>query len=230
MQIDSHMHFWRLERGDYDWITDDLALIKRDFGPEHARPLIEDCGIDAVILVQAAPTVAETRFLLEHAARETWVRGVVGWVDMAARDAPDRIAELALDPDLKGIRPMIHDIPDVGWMLRPELEPAFDALIGLGLTFDALVRPVHLASLLELLGRYLELGTVIDHGAKPDIAAGEIEPWAGQMAALGRHTGAFCKLSGLITEARRAWTTGDLQPYVDVLLHAFGPERLIERW
>lgn len=112
-------------------------------------------------------------------------------------------------------------------MLRPELEPAFDALIGLGLTFDALVRPVHLANLLELLGRYPELRAVIDHGAKPDIAAGKIEPWAGQMAALGRQTGAFCKLSGLITEARRDWTAEDLQPYVDVLLDAFGPERLI---
>lgn len=113
MQIDSHMHFWRLGRGDYGWITDELAPIRRDFGPEDARPLIEDCGIDAVVLVQAAPTVAETRFLLEHAAGEPWVRGVVGWVDMAAGSAPDLIAELALNADLKGIRPMIHDIADV---------------------------------------------------------------------------------------------------------------------
>jgi L-fuconolactonase len=227
MRIDAHMHLWRLARGDYDWISPDLAPLRRDFEPEGARPLLEACEIDGVVLVQAAPTVAETRFLLDHAAREPWVRGVVGWVDMAAGDAPDVLGRLARDRHLVGIRPMIHDINDLHWMLRPDLAPAFRTLVELDLTFDALVRPPHLANLLELLTRHENLRTVVDHAAKPYIAAGRLEPWASDMAALARHTRAFCKLSGLITEARPNWTAAALQPYVDVLLESFGPERLL---
>jgi len=228
MRIDAHMHLWRLERGDYGWITDELAPLKRDFEPGDAKPLLDACAIDGAVLVQAAPTVAETRFLLEHAAREPWVEGVVGWVDMAAADAPDVLAELALDPHLVGIRPMIHDIPEVGWMLRPQLTPAFSALIELDLAFDALVRPQHLKNLRALLARHPELRVIIDHGAKPDIKSGAIEPWASDIAALARDTRAVCKLSGLITEAgpeRR--TAADLAPYIEHLVTTFGPERLL---
>jgi L-fuconolactonase len=180
-----------------------------------------------VVLVQAAPTVAETRFLLEHAAHEPWVEAVVGWVDTAAGDAPEVMAELARDRHLAGIRPMIHDIADPDWMLHFNLAPALRTLVELDLAFDALVKPPHLANLLELLTRHDDLRAVIDHGAKPYIAAGEREPWASEMTALARHTRAFCKLSGLITEARSDWAAADLEPYVDVLLESFGPERLI---
>lgn len=227
MRIDAHMHLWRLERGDYGWITDEVAPIKRDFGPEDARPLIEAAGIDGVVLVQAAPTVAETRFLLEHAAREPWVRGVVGWIDMEALDAVDVLAALANDPMLKGIRPMIQDIPDVDWMLGGSLGPAFRALVAHDLVFDALVKPEHLANLRRLLERHPDLRVVIDHGAKPAIRDGAFEPWATHMATLARETGAFCKLSGLVTEAGPSWTLEDLRPYVDHLLGSFGPERLL---
>jgi L-fuconolactonase len=227
VQIDAHMHLWRLSRKDYGWITEDLAAIRRDFEPRHAKPLLDACGIESAVLVQAAPTVAETRFLLEHAAREPWVKGVVGWVDMAAGEAPDVLAELAREQHLVGIRPMIHDIADLDWMLGPGLTRAFRALIELDLAFDALVRPPHLTNLLKLLTRHDDLRSIIDHGAKPYIAAGEIEPWASEMAELARHTSAFCKLSGLITEAQPNWTAADLAPYVDVLLATFGPERLI---
>lgn len=227
MRIDSHVHLWRLDRGEYDWITDALAPIRRDFGPEDAKPLLDACGIDGVVLVQAAPTVAETRFLLEHAAREPWVRGVVGWVDMAAADASDVISGLARDPRFVGIRPMLQDIPEVEWILRPELAPAFRTLIELDLSFDCLVKPPHLETLLTLLTRHTELRAIIDHGAKPAIAAGELEPWASRMTALARETRAFCKLSGLVTEAGPNWTVDDLRPYVEHLLDAFGPERLI---
>ena len=227
MRIDAHMHLWRLERGDYGWITDEVAPLQRDFGPQDARPLLDACAVDGVVLVQAAPSIAETRFLLEHAAREPWIKGVVGWIDMAAADAPEVLAELAADPHLVGIRPMLQDIPDVRWMLRPELTPAFRALVELDLAFDALVKPLHLASLLDLLARHPDLRVIIDHGAKPDIAGGVIEPWASDMTALARDTRALCKLSGLITEAGPGWTTADLAPYVEHLLTTFGPERLL---
>jgi L-fuconolactonase len=231
-RVDAHQHFWRLSRGDYGWITPDLRPIHRDFGPADLAPRLARAGIGATILVQAAPTVAETRFLLHTAGTTSFVAGVVGWVDMAALEAPETMAGLARDPYLRGIRPMIHDIADPDWMLGRQLEPAFRALVELGLVFDALVRPVHLASLRVLLGRYPDLRVVIDHAAKPDIARWGRSPaaratWAVAMADLARSTDAACKLSGLVTEAAPGWSADDLRPYVDHLLECFGPDRLL---
>ena len=230
--IDSHQHFWRLHRGDYGWITPDLAPIHRDFGPGDLAPLLAAAGVGETILVQAAPTAAETRFLLHTAWATSFVAGVVGWADMAAPGAPDAIARLAEDASLVGIRPMIHDIPDPDWMLGPALEPAFRALIELDLTFDALVRPRHLPNLRVLLARHPDLRVVIDHGAKPDVAGwGRSREaraaWAEAMEGLARSTTAACKLSGLVTEAGPGWRVGDLQPYVEHLLECFGADRVI---
>jgi L-fuconolactonase len=231
-RIDAHQHFWRLDRGDYGWITPDLAPIHRDFGPGDLAPLLAAAGIGETILVQAAPTDAETRFLLHTAWATSFVAGVVGWADLAAPDAPDALARLAEDASLVGIRPMIHDIPDPDWMLGPALEPAFRALVELDLTFDALVRPRHLASLRVLLARHPDLRVVVDHGAKPDIAGwGRSREaraaWAEAMRGLARETGAACKLSGLVTEAGPGWRAGDLRPYVELLLEGFGADRVI---
>jgi L-fuconolactonase len=231
-RVDAHQHFWRLSRGDYGWITPDLGVLYRDFGPADLAPLLAGAGIGATVLVQAAPAVAETRFLLHTAAATTFVAGVVGWVDMAAPGAPEAIAELARDPYLRGIRPMIHDLRDPDWMLGRALDPAFRALVELGLVFDALVRPVHLGNLRVLLGRHPDLRVVIDHGAKPDIARWGRAPaaratWAAAMADLARSTGAACKLSGLATEAAAGWCPDDLRPYVEHLLECFGPGRLL---
>jgi L-fuconolactonase len=231
-RIDAHQHFWRLDRGDYGWITPDRPAIYRDFGPGDLAPLLAGAGVTETILVQAAPTVAETRFLLHTARATTFVAGVVGWVDMAAADAPAVIAALAGDEYLRGIRPMIHDIADPGWMLGRALEPAFRALVELDLAFDALVKPRHLPNLRVLLARHPDLRVVIDHGAKPDIArwGGAREAraaWAGAMAELARESGVACKLSGLVTEAGPGWRADDLRPYVDHLLECFGPDRLL---
>jgi L-fuconolactonase len=146
---------------------------------------------------------------------------------MAAKDAPARIADLARNPLLRGIRPMIHDIADPDWMLRDDLTPAIGAIVETGLAFDCLVRPGHLAPLRRLLGRHPDLRAVIDHGAKPAIAQGFSEEWAGAMRGLARETSVFCKLSGLVTEARAEWTEEGLCPYVDHLLEAFTPDRLL---
>lgn len=188
--------------------------------------------MQATILVQAAPTVAETRYLLDLARATDFVAGVVGWVDMAAADAPDRLGELAEAPALRGIRPMIHDLPDPDWMLRPALAPAFATLVRLGLTFDALVRPVHLPPLRRLVERHPDLRVVIDHGAKPEIARWGAERtryagWARAMADLAAAPQVWCKLSGLVTEAVPGWRADDLRPYVDHLVACFGPDRLM---
>jgi len=228
MRIDAHQHFWRRDRGDYGWLTQELAPIYRDFGVDDLRPHLVAAGIDATVLVQAAPTAAETEFLLALAAESRGiVRAVVGWVDFEAAGAARRLERLARNPLLRGVRPMMQDIADTDWMLGRAVEPAFRALVDLGLRFDALAQPRHLAGLRRLVDRYPGLQLVIDHGAKPRIASGEREPWATEMSAIARETNAWCKLSGLATEASATWRTADLQPYANHLLDNFGSSRLI---
>lgn len=227
MKIDAHHHLWDPKRGDYGWLTPELGVLFREFGPEDIEPLLKAADIDGTVLVQAAPTVAETEYLLELAKANSFVKGVVGWVDFEAKEAPETIECLASNPMLKGLRPMIQDIKDVDWMLRDDLAPAFEALIGSGLRFDALTLPVHLPNLAVLLERYPNMPAVIDHGSKPYIRTGEIDEWARQMRRLASETNAFCKISGLVTEAASAWSMDDLRPYVEVLLESFGPNRLM---
>lgn len=225
MLIDAHHHVWRVDRGDYGWLTPDLA-IHRDYGLADLRPLLG--GIAATVLVQAAPTEAETLFLLETArASGGLVRGVVGWTDLAAPEAPRRVAGLARDPLLKGLRPMLQDIPETEWILRPEVQPALAAMARAGLTLDLLVTPRHLKLLPELARRHPDLTAVIDHAAKPGIANAALHPWAEEMAVIAAATRWSCKFSGLVTEAGAGWTTARLRPFTDHLLATFGSARLL---
>jgi L-fuconolactonase len=227
MQIDAHQHFWRLSRGDYGWLTPQLQPIHRDFDPGDLGPLIAAAGVERTVLVQAAPSEAETSFLLQLAEQAPFVAGVVGWVDFAAPDAAHRIAALAARPKLVGLRPMIQDMADDRWMLREAISPALHAMADEGLTFDALVLPRHLKILGEFARRYPGLDIVIDHAAKPDIAAGALDDWARDIRAIAGETRLVCKLSGLITEAGPSWSAERLKPYVDVLVEAFGADRLM---
>lgn len=227
MRIDAHQHFWRLDRGDYGWLTPDLAPLYRDFEPDDIAPHLFANGISGTILVQAAPTKDETDFLLALAGQHKMIRGVVGWVDFDHPNAENEIASYAERPKLVGLRPMIQDIDDDEWMLKPELTPAFQAIIATKLVFDALTLPRHLKNLSKLLARHPELRVVIDHASKPEIASRHFEEWAEQMARLASETNAFVKLSGLVTEASSDWTIDDLRPYVDHLIAQFGPHRLV---
>ncbi len=226
-RIDAHQHFWTLERRDYGWLTPETGSIYRDFQPQDLLPLINEAGISGTVLVQAAATVAETEYMLSLADSNDFIKGVVGWVDFEDIGAPDHIARLAEHPGLVGLRPMIQDIEDDNWMLREDLEPAFKALIGADLTFDALTLPRHLKNLHILISRHPEMRVVIDHASKPLISDGIIDDWADDMSALARDTNAYCKMSGLVTEAAENWTHANLVPYVDHLLDMFGPKRLI---
>lgn len=227
MIIDAHQHFWQLHRGDYGWLTPDLTHLYRDFMPDDLAPHISQHDVKGTILVQAAPTIAETAFLLEIADQTSFVLGVIGWVDFESQTAPNDIKQLAKNPILIGLRPMIQDIADDDWMLREDLTPAFEAMIKADLTFDALVLPRHLSRLRKLLSRHPDLRTVIDHAAKPEIAGGLFEDWAKDMAAIAKETNAYCKLSGLLTEAGVNWTRTDLAPYVAHLVEHFGSNRLV---
>jgi L-fuconolactonase len=155
------------------------------------------------------------------------IAGVVGWVDLAASNAPERIAALASHPKLRGLRPMLQDLPDDDWILQSSLTPAIEAMVAHDLRFDALVKPRHLPHLLRLAERHPALRIVIDHAAKPDIARGAVDPWRAQIAALAGLPNVGCKLSGLVTEAGDAWRPDRLRPYVEHLLATFGPRRLL---
>ncbi len=227
MRIDAHQHFWAVARGDYGWLTPDLDVIYRDFTPNDLAPMLKDAGIEGTVLVQAAPTEAETEYMLSLADETPFVKGVVGWVDFEGSDAATQIAALDAHPALVGLRPMIQDIADPLWMLGDALTPAFTELIARGLTFDALTLPQHLGPLRNLLARHPDMKVVIDHGSKPLIRDALLEAWAEDMAALASETNAWCKLSGFVTEAASDWTVDDLRPYVDHLLNTFGSSRLI---
>lgn len=226
-RIDSHQHFWQLSRGDYSWLSSELTELYQDFLPSELLPLLEQNQIDKTVLVQAADTVAETYFMLALAVKHDFIAGVVGWIDMESPTAIEQLNNLKQSPYFKGIRPMIQDITDINWMLKPELAPVFDYLITHELTFDALVKPTHLDALYELLQRYPTLKVVIDHGAKPDIATNSTPEWFEQLALIAKNTKAYCKLSGLVTEAGSDPSSTKLKPYVDHLLSHFGSERLM---
>ena len=225
MILDAHQHVWALARGDYGWLTPEVGGLYRDF--DLADYALATPFVDASILVQAAPTDAETDFLLSLAGGSDRVAGVVGWVDLAAPSALVRLADLADRPKFLGVRPMLQDLPDPDWISRPELAPALDRLASLGLSFDALVRPAQLPALALMAARHPHLRIIIDHGAKPDIAGGSLPDWRAALAPLARMPQVSCKLSGLPNEAGPGWRPENFAPWIATLVELFGPKRLI---
>ena len=225
MIIDAHHHVWRLSRGDYDWPTPGMA-IHRDYGLDDLNRVRGD--VSATILVQTTSTDAETDFMLAVAASSAGlVRGVVGWTDLRAPGAAARIGMLASRPPLVGLRPMLQNLLDPAWILRDDVSPGLDAMTRSGLTLDLLILPHQLALVPILADAHPALPMVIDHAAKPRVAAGLFQPWADDIARAARAPNVFCKLSGLVTEASTDWAVEHLCPYVDHLLAVFGPERLM---
>lgn len=236
IRIDSHCHVWQLSRDDYDWLAVDdpqFKSIARDFDVNELEATAAKADISKFVLVQAAATENETEYLLSIAGQFESIVGVVGWVDLSDDIAAQSIQRLSSNPLFKGIRPMLQDIKDTQWLLDVPDPKIWTLLSKSGLRFDALVQPRHLPMLHQFCQRYVDLPVVIDHAAKPKIANGsasDFEQWRMSMSKLARETNAYCKLSGLLTEMgleqiQNAVTL--LQPYVDHLLEAFGPERLM---
>jgi L-fuconolactonase len=228
-RIDAHQHYWNPDRGDYGWLTPDLAPLYRTFVPADLAPLRAAARVDKTVVVQAAATVEETRYLLDLARNEASIAGVVGWVPLLEVDAPALIAELAREPKFKGVRPMLQDLPDDNWIANPALAPAIEALITHDLAFDALIFARHVDALETFIQRFPKLRVVVDHGAKPAIRDGAAgwQPWANGIERLARFSQVHCKLSGLATEAAPGWTEATMRPYVDHLLVHFSPSRLM---
>jgi L-fuconolactonase len=227
MLVDAHQHFWRLADRNGAWPPPELGAIHRDVLPGDLAPLLARHGVARTVLVQSMPNEDDTRFMLDLARRHPFIGGVVGWVDMKAPDAAARIDVLASDPMLKGLRPMLQDLDDDHWIDDAALAPAVAAMLRHRLGFDALVLPRHLPALSAFAARHPDLPIVIDHGAKPLIEHGVMEPWRGDIARLAAMPQVCCKLSGLVTEAGPGWDVERLRPYVAHLLASFGPQRLI---
>ncbi len=229
MFIDAHQHYWDPARGDYGWMPPDDPILTRPYGPADLAPAIGQLNIDATVLVQAAPTVAETDYLLDLAANTASVAAVVGWIDFETESDRAALARFATNPHFRGIRPMIQDLDD-GWMLRPDVQWAFAAAADMDLTFDALGFPRHLKDFDTIFARYPNLRIVVDHCMKPQISTFDdaaFQDWAAGMTRLAQYPHVYCKLSGIVTEADPGITIEQLRPFTNHVISAFGPKRVM---
>jgi L-fuconolactonase len=228
LRMDAHQHFWKYSAAEYEWIDDRMVALRRDYLPSDLKPLLQAAGFGGSIAVQARQSLEETRWLLDLAAQNDFIRGVVGWVDLCSDKARDELSEFAGNRRLVGVRHIVQGEPDDEFMLRTEFCRGVRLLRGFGLVYDLLLYPRHLPVAVKLVRQFPEQTFVLDHIAKPLIADGVLEPWAGDMRELAKFPNVSCKLSGMVTEARwKQWTHADFRPYLDVALEAFGPRRLM---
>ncbi|KUG09143.1 amidohydrolase family protein [Solirubrum puertoriconensis] len=228
VRIDAHQHFWRYQPARDAWITEDMAVIRRDFLPADLAPLLRQHGFDGCVAVQADQSATETTFLLELAARHEFIRGVVGWVDLQAPDVAEQLAAYRPHAKLKGFRHVLQSETDRGLMLTPAFRRGLAALQRQGFSYDLLVFPDQLAYCRQLVEAFPELPFVLDHLGKPYIRQGELAAWAYDVRSLAALPNVSCKVSGLVTEADwRQWQPADFRPYLDVVFEAFGPQRVM---
>jgi L-fuconolactonase len=228
MRIDSHQHFWRYELAAYPWIGERMGVLKRDYLPGDLEPLLRASGFDGTVVVQAQQATAETDWLLALAEDNAFIRGVVGWVDLRAANVDEALERYAARPKLVGVRHIVHDEPDDDFLLRPDFRRGVGRLRAHGLVYDLLLFPKHLPRAVELVNELPEQPFVLDHIAKPFIRDGLVSPWREEIQKLASFPNVSCKLSGMVTEARWSeWQPADMQPYLDIVLEAFGPSRLM---
>ncbi|MGH9668172.1 MAG: amidohydrolase family protein [Bryobacteraceae bacterium] len=226
--IDTHHHFWKYNAEEYPWIGEHMRAIARDFLPADLATTIRAAGIDAVVSVQARQTVEETRWLLEMASEHDFIAGVVGWVPLADPCVEEHLDRFCNHPKLKSIRHVLQDEPDDNYVLRPDFNAGVAKLHERGLIYDILIYERHLPQTIEFVDRHPNQVFVLDHIAKPRIKDRQVSPWRERIAELAKRENVRCKISGMATEADwRNWTEADIAPYVDVVLAAFSPARLM---
>lgn len=228
MKIDSHHHFWKYNEKEYGWMDERMARIRRDFLPADLKREIDRAGIDGVVSVQARQTVEETRFLLALAERREFIKGVVGWVPLIDPSVRGAMAEFSAQKKLKGYRHVLHDEQDDRYMMRDDFNSGVKAVTEAGLIYDVLIFEKHLPQTIEFVDRHPRQVFVVDHIAKPRIRDGYLSPWQSRINELARRENVYCKISGLATEADwQNWTEAELKPYLDTVVEAFGPKRLM---
>jgi L-fuconolactonase len=228
MRIDAHQHYWKVARGDYDWMSAPaVASIRRDFLPRDLLPALARHRIERTIVVQAAATTAETDFLLDLADTEASIAGVVGWLDLDASDFPSALARYRARPKFLGIRPMLEDLPDDRFLVHPRVLEHLGELARAGGTLDLLVLPRHLPIVPLALERVPAIRAVVDHCAKPDLRGASLDAWRSGIARIAEFPNVMCKLSGLVTEAPIGAPASAFAPAVEHVLRHFGADRLL---
>lgn len=227
MRIDAHQHYWQYDPVRDAWITEAMGVLRRDWLPADAAPLLRGAGIDGVVAVQADQSEAETDFLLDLAERHSFIRGVVGWIDLLAGDCEQRTAKWSGARHLKGFRHIAQAEAD-DFLARDDFTRGVQTIGAQGYSYDILIYPPQLPAAAALVSRCPEVQFILDHCAKPAIAAREIATWREGITRLAKYPNVACKLSGLVTEATwHDWTGEQLTPYLDAVLDAFGPHRLL---
>lgn len=227
MRIDSHQHFWRFNPADYGWMKSDWP-IRRDFLPVDLEQELRARNLDGCVAVQARQSLEESRWLLELAEGASMIRGVVGWVDLCSPHLAEELNPLAQQPKFVGVRQVVQDEPDDGFMLRQDFQSGIAMLRRFGLTYDLLIFPRQLPAAIALAERFPEQPFVLDHLAKPRIKDGALSPWREQIRRLAKLPNVSCKVSGMVTEADwQNWRADDFKPYLEVAFEAFGPDRLM---
>jgi L-fuconolactonase len=228
MRLDAHQHFWNYSPEDYGWINDNMAALRRNFLPQDLEPLLASEGFDGSIAVQARQSLEETRWLLKLAAANDIVKGVVGWVDLRSPDLPAQLDQFADNSKFVGVRHVVQDEPDDNFMLGSEFRRGIARLREYNLAYDILIYPRQLSAAIKLVREFPDQHFVLDHIAKPLIAEGRMDSWDRDIKELAKFENVFCKLSGMVTEARwHDWKPGDFRPYLDVVVNTFGPSRLM---
>ncbi|HTM81527.1 amidohydrolase family protein [Asticcacaulis sp.] len=226
--IDAHHHLWKYDPDQYPWMSDRMSGLRQDHGLDMFKGVAQPLGVTGSVAVQARQIVEETDYLMHIAEHDDFVRGVVGWLPLIAPDVEEYIDRFAHRPKLKGLRHVLHDEPDAFYMLRDDFNNGVTKLKHHGLTYDLLIFPDHLPQALIFVDRHPEQVFIVDHIAKPSITTGAMEPWKTGLRDLAKRENVICKISGMMTEARwDGWSDDDFTPYLDAVLEAFRPERLM---
>jgi L-fuconolactonase len=225
--IDAHHHLWRYSADEFGWIDDRMAMLRRDFLPEDLMVELSRAKVDGAVTVQARQTLEETRWLLKLAWACSVIRGVVGWAPIAAADFEATLDQLAEEPKLVGLRHVVQAEPD-GFLDSSDFNRGIRTLRGSGLVYDVLIVERQLEEAIRFVDRHPQQVFVLDHVAKPKIVSGELEPWRSRIRQLSKRTNVVCKISGMVTEdSWSGWSIESLRPYLDVVVEAFGPGRLM---
>ncbi|MFZ9299405.1 MAG: amidohydrolase family protein [Chitinophagaceae bacterium] len=227
--IDSHQHFWQYNTTDYIWMSEEHNVIRRDFLPDDLQPLLTAGKIDGTIAVQARQLQSETDFLLDLANRYPLIKGVVGWIPLCDTNIEAYLDQYAHHDHIVGFRHVVHDEPDDHFILRPDFNAGIKALSSYSLVYDILIFERHLPQSIEFVDKHPNLSMVVDHIAKPKIRKDVFDhAWAANIKKLGERDHVSCKLSGMVTEVRdNSWDVDLLKPYFDVVLEAFGTDRIL---
>jgi len=227
-KIDAHQHFWIYEAHDYPWIDDQMKKLKQDYQPPQFQEELIKAGFIGSVAIQARQKVEETRWLLSLSKQYSFIKAIVGWIDLQSEKIEEHLIEFTGESKFAGVRHVIQDEKEIDFMLKKEFLRGIDYLQDYGLTYDLLIYPRHLKSACQLVQKFPELKFVVDHLAKPPIKEQTLEPWATDIKQLAMYDNVYCKLSGMVTEADwNRWKPIDLTPYMDVILEAFGPARIM---